>query len=140
MTFEARFDDPAEAVHGWRRWSNEPMTRLYEDATRAYFEGMRRCWEATGSFLAADHLIHVANGWGYARAPSEGKKEADERFGRLAKHAASFQAKGTTYYDAEIKPEAVDIAKRLRRHPRPTKDLPTLVSHLKECIDAHAHV
>lgn len=112
--------------------------RLHIDIVRAYHEGERRCWDECGSPMAKDHIVILVDGYGYVRGP-EMDEAAAERLGALVRHLETNYAQriGSSWYEAEIRPVAVETFARLRRHPKPTRPAAELVAHLEDCIDAH---
>lgn len=139
-SFVLHWDDPNDARYSWRKaWG--PVARLHEDIIRAYHEGERLCWDECASPMAKDHIVMFVEGYGYVRGP-EMDDAAERRLGALIGYmAANFARRiGESWYETEIRPEAVEIFARLRRHPRPTRPLPELVAHLEDCIDAHSRI
>ena len=64
---------------------------------------------------------------------------AGERLGALLAHMdANYERRiGSSWYDAEIRPVAVETFERFRKHPKPTRPVAELVAHLEDCIEAH---
>jgi pyruvate,water dikinase len=112
--------------------------RLHTDVVRSYHEGLRRCWDDCASPMAKDHILILIDGYGYVRGP-EMDEAAGQRLGALLQHmeANYSQRIGESWYDAEIRPVAVETFARLRKHPKPTRPVAELVEHLEDCIDAH---
>jgi phosphohistidine swiveling domain-containing protein len=134
---EPVFDDPADAQYLWRKsWG--PLMRLHEDIVRSYHDGLRRCWDECGSPMAKDHILLIFDGYGYVRGP-EMDAAAGERLGALIAHMESnWESRiGESWYDAEVRPVAIETFERLRKHPKPTRPVAELVAHLEDCIDAH---
>jgi rifampicin phosphotransferase len=136
--FDPRWDDPAQARYTWNR-GRGPYPRLYEDVHRVYAAGMRRCWDAVASPMAREHIVHFVDGWPYARGPSF-DAEAGARLQQHQQRAAAARDRGGGIYFEEFRPRCVEIIERLRKHPRPTRPLSTLVAHLEECMEAQAHI
>ena len=136
MPFELRWEDPADAAYGWKRYRTGPFTRFYADAWTALHVAKRRCYEETGVPLSREHVFRMIDGWPYIREPRDDQHDADERFGRF--HA--YATRVPDYYAGVVRPEVVSLVELLRRHPRPTAPLPDLYDHLEACVQAHAHV
>lgn len=138
--FVPHWDDPADAQYSWRKaWG--PVPRLHEDIIRAYHEGEKRCWDECASPMAKDHIVTFVEGYGYVRGP-EMDEAAMQRLGALIEYQdRNFSRRiGSSWYEAEIRPKAIEMFERLRKHPKPTRPLSELVAHLEECIDAHTDI
>lgn len=126
-------------AYTWRREWETPMKLLHQDGVRAYAEGMRRCWWYCASPMSREHIVQFVDGWVYVRGP-EMDEAAKARLDSAVAHAQSFLERGEHLYDAELKPKVVEIATRLRKHPKPTRPLPELVAHLEECLEGHGEL
>jgi pyruvate,water dikinase len=134
---EVCFEDPADAAYSWQKqWG--PLMRLHVDVVRAYEDGKRRCWDDCGSPMARDHIVIFVDGYGYARGPDM-DEAAVARLSALVQHMDSNYAQriGASWYEADVRPVAVETFARHRQHPKPTRPAVELVAHLEECIKAH---
>ncbi|HYZ92551.1 MAG TPA: PEP-utilizing enzyme [Actinomycetota bacterium] len=136
MPFELRWDDPADATYVWNRYMGGPVTRFYEDAVAAMYVAKRRCYEETGVPNSRGHLFRVIDGWVFNREPGD-LTGADERAERFRNDAMAVEG---DYYEVVLRPEVVALVERLRKHPKPTAPYPELITHLEECVQAHARV
>jgi len=137
--FDDPFDNPADAEHSWRRAQSSPLTRLYQDVLNSYYEAARRCYEHTGAPMAREHIALWIDGWPYVRGP-EADERAAERLAAHGRHIQAYADRGDSYYVSELRPEVVGLIERLRKHPRISASVETLVPHVEECIDAYAHI
>lgn len=139
MSFDVRWDDPADAAHSWRRAQSQPPTRLYQDVLTAYYHAARRCYERTGAPMAREHIVHWIDGWPYVRGP-EADEASAQRLAAHGRHIQEYADRGDSYYVSELRPEVVALVERLCRHPRVSAPIDALVNHVEECIDAYAHI
>lgn len=130
----------APAPYSWLRHGEEPAGRLELDMRHAYFEAMRRCYEATGALMAAFHIQHVVHGYVYIRKPSGEEEAAAERLRAHQERGQALLDRQTNYFEAEVRSTVEEIVERLRHHPPVSAPLSDLVRHLEECIEAFADV
>jgi phosphohistidine swiveling domain-containing protein len=136
------WEDPRDAGYSWARpmfsAGATPQPLLYQDVVRAYAEASRVCWEDVASPMAQMHIVRFLDGFMYSRGP----EMDDAAQARLEKWLAYQDGLGNRgiYYQDIVRPEVIELVGRLKKHPRPTRPLAELVSHLEDCMEAYAHI
>lgn len=126
--------------HTWVYAGRGPETRLQQDLAVRHAEAMRVCFEETGAPMAQNHIVRFVEGFRYVRAPEVDEDEVARRREAHARHARRYEEQGTTYYDAEIRPQVEARLAELRAFRSRGRDLGELVAHLERALDTVGRV
>lgn len=142
--FEVVWEDPADAGYTWIRpagvlGQGVPST-LQEDIIRNYVGGQRVSFEETGAPMARNNILGFFNGYPYVRPPDVTDTEAMDRQTLHQARDRAYRDKGTSLYEAEIRPETEQILADLRRFRPQRASLVSLVNYLDSALKAYSHV
>ncbi|MBF8266720.1 MAG: hypothetical protein HW388_228 [Dehalococcoidia bacterium] len=141
--FPVVWEDPADAELTWTRdqsGGRGPSFRLQEDAARFYAEGLRVCFQETGTPMARSHLLGFFNGFAYSHSPVMANAEVSERQDRHAARDSAYQEQGTSLYEREIRPQVEQTLAELAKLRSKKASLVVLVDHLEHALEAYGHV
>lgn len=140
--FEVDWEDPTDADRTWilSPWWRQPIPLLERDYMRAYGRAAAHCFAETGAAIVQFHHLQFVEGYHYmASDPIDGdellaRQESDRR------RVERCEERGTSLYEAELRPEIESLLAELRRQRPRRRELAPLVEHLNRTIDTSAHV
>ncbi|MCZ6614501.1 MAG: PEP-utilizing enzyme [Chloroflexi bacterium] len=142
--FEVDWEEPGDAHKTWIRGQGmlgqAPVYLLQEDAIRVYVKSSEMCFEETGAPQARNHIIRFFNGYPYVRSPDVGDKELSGRQERHLSRDEAYREKGTTLYEAEIRPQVERALADFATFRPKRASLEALLHHLERAIQAYGHV